>query len=100
MKLRKEFEHLRDWKKTVYLLYADGIDVDDGGLFKGSWNPSSGGGFGGEGIARTTYRQDFVTGDVLEQYVSKEGRERPDMIGFSHAKGAMQQWPFEEVFED
>lgn len=100
MKLRKEFEYLRDWKKSVYLLYTeDEIEVDDGGLFKGSWSPSTGGGFGGEGIARATYRQDFVTGDVVEVYVSKEGRERPDMIGFSHTKGAMQQWPFDEVFE-
>lgn len=99
MKFKPNFQWLNHWKKTIYLLYAtDKIEVDTGGLFKGAWLPDRGGGFGGVGIAQTVYEQDHVTGDMAEEYLSHQ-EKLPDMIGYSHAPGAMQTWPLDEVFD-
>lgn len=99
LKFKKDFQFLNDWKKKVVLLYNTGeITVDTGGLFGGSWSPASGGGFGGEGIARACYKEDFVMGDLAETYLSVQS-EMPEKIGFCHAPGAMQTWPWGEVFD-
>ncbi len=95
MKFKKEFEWLR--QKPLMMLFVNGQSVDEGGLFKGAWNPHTGGGFGGTGIAETTFRESPCMGWVIEKFI--ENNEKPDMIGFSHTPGAMQKWPLAEIME-
>lgn len=96
MKFKEKFRWLEE--KPLILLFAEGIAVDDSGLFGGVWSPSPGGGFRGTGIAQTTFRKEPCMGWAVCGFIS--GLEiKPDMIGFSHTPGAMQKWSLEEIFE-
>jgi len=96
MKFKTEFKWLTK-KNTIVMLYAEGMTINDGGLFKGQWSPHTGGGFGGVGIPETQFREVVVAGWFAEEWLEKN--EAPDMIGFRHTAEAMRKWPFAEVID-